>query len=214
MARAPRVVLRIELQKRSKERIVHFSLDVNAWHARTPSVSQARPACCPACEAAGQVPGERVTLVGHGVRLRQVRGPATPEGAAKVVTVVTRRYRCRACGAVIAVVPQGIAARRHFSAGAIGLGLLLYAVLRVPTGELAMRIGLWGRGLSAWRTVVRWMQAIDRGALLARARLRRAPSDWPPRSRAERAAMALASLCPDSACPLATRVFVGAALAA
>lgn len=160
------------------------------------------------------MPGQGVTLVGHGVRLRQVRGPVTAEGAAEVVTVVTRRYRCRACGAVIAVVPRGIVARRHFSASAIGLGLLLYAVLRVHVDELAARVGLWGRGHSAWRTVVRWTQAIDRGALLRRARLRLAPPDWPPRRRAERAAMALASLCPDSACPLATRVFVGAALAA
>jgi hypothetical protein len=153
-------------------------------------------------------------MVGHGVRQRQARGPTSPDREAAVTAVVTRRYRCRACGAVVMVVPRGIAARRHFSAGAIGLGLLLYAVLREHVDEVAARIGLWGRGLSAWRTVVRWTRAVERGVLLPRARLRRAPEDWPPRRRAERAAMALAALCPDSACPLATRVFVGAALSA
>ena len=173
-----------------------------------------RPARCPCCDAAGHVLGERVTLVGHGLRDRQVRGPEEPNAPPRIVTVPTRRYRCRACRAVIVVVPRGVTARRHFSAPAIGLALLHFGVEDASADEVAHRVGLWGTGASAWRTLARWTRAIARGALLPRARVRSVPEDWPPRLVAERAATTLASLAPSSAASLAERVFAGAVLAA
>jgi hypothetical protein len=130
------------------------------------------------------------------------------------VTVVVRRYLCLSCGAVVMTVPRGIAPGRHFSASAIGLALLLYGVLRVSADEVGERVGMWGRGPGAWRTVARWLTAIDAGLLLPCARIRASPAWWSPRRRAERAATTVAALCPASSLPLGDRVFIGAALGA
>ena len=179
-----------------------------------PTTSEARPGRCPACDAAGHVVGAPVTLVGHGVRDRQVRGPTEAGAAPRVITILTRRFRCRPCRAVFSVVPRGLTARRHFSASAIGLGLLLYGVERRRAAEVAKEVGLWGPPPSAWRTLARWSQAVEVGTLLVRARVRAGPSEWPRRERASRAAMTLAALAPSSSGPIASRVMAGAALAA
>jgi hypothetical protein len=200
------------MSRRSEKRIVHFSLDVNAWLSRTPTVSEARPGCCPGCGAAGQVLGQRRTLVGHGVRERQVRGPLTPDAAAAVAIVVVRRYRCLECNAVITVAPRGVASRRHFSASAIGVALYLYGVLGASAVEVSRRIGLWGARPGAWRTLFRWSAAIDSATLFASAHIRASPAKHTLRQRAQRAAMTLGSLSPAGSTALLSRVFVGAAL--
>lgn len=115
---------------------------------------------------------------------------------------------------MVVVVPRGVTPRRHFSAWAIGLALLHFGVEDEGADEVALRVGLWGTGASAWRTLARWTRAIATGALLPRARVRAVPQDWPPRLVAERVATTLASLAPSSAASLADRVFAGAALAA
>lgn len=111
-------------------------------------------------------------------------------------------------------VPRGIAPGRHFSASAIGLGLLLYGMLGASADEVGKRVGLWGRGQGAWRTVKRWLTAIDAGVLLSTARIRASPASWSPRRRAERVATTVAALCPASSRTLGDRVFIGAGLGA
>lgn len=150
--------------------------------------------------------------MGHGIRERQVRGPCAADSAPQQVTISVRRYRCLECKAVITVVPAGVAPRRHFSASAIGLALYLYGALGESSTQVGQRIGLWGAGASAWRTLFRWSAAIDAGSLLRRARIRASPDGFSPRRRAERAAMTLASLSPTSTALMASRVFAGAAL--
>ena len=126
--------------------------------------------------------------------------------------LLVRRYLCRGCGAVLVVVPRQVLARRHFAAGALGLALFLVGKLGARAADAAKRVGSWATGPSAWRTVRRWIGAIDVGDLFGRAR--RAPSAWPPRRRAERAAMSLAALVPETfASDDTARVFAGAALA-
>lgn len=110
------------------------------------------------------------------------------------------------------VVPRGVVARRHFAAGAIGLALFIYGRLAQSAAEAAVRVGCWGRGASAWRTLRRWVGAIDDGRLFRG--VRASPPGWRPRQRAERAAMTLASLVPATASDLGDKVFAGAALAA
>jgi hypothetical protein len=123
-----------------------------------------------------------------------------------------RRYVCRSCAAVITVVPRQVLARRHFGAGAIGFALFVYGKLRAAAGHVAKRVGLWGRGPGAWRTVRRWLAAVEDGRLFRG--VRASPGGWSPRRRAERAAMTLAarSLLPETA-PEEARVFEGAAVA-
>jgi hypothetical protein len=106
--------------------------------------------------------------VGHGLRDRQVRGLPEPGGAARIVVVRVRRYRCLGCGAVITVVPRGVAPRRHFGTGTIGLGLLLRGA---GEGQRKIRDRLGGLGPPeehGWRTLRRWGDAVGRGALLER----------------------------------------------
>ncbi len=124
-----------------------------------------------------------------------------------------RRYLCRACRAVMTVVPRDVVARRHFSAGAIGLALFVYGKLRAAASEVAARIGLWGHGAGAWRTVRRWLTAVEDGRLFRG--IRSSPCGWPPCRRAERAAMTLVAraILPETASETA-RVFAGAAVAA
>ena len=98
-------------------------------------------------------------------------------------------------------------------AGAIGLALLVFGKLGRSADEAAERVGSWARGPSAWRTLRRWLTAIDVGRLFPC--VRGSPRGWPPRRRAERAAMTLASLVPATfAGSEDARVFAGAAHAA
>ena len=127
-------------------------------------------------------------------------------------TIRVRRYRCRRCAAIVAVVPRQVLARRHFAAGAIALALFVFGKLGSTASETASRVGSWARGPGAWRTLRRWLAAIDEGRLFAC--VRGSPDGWSPRQRAERAAMTVAALAPASVgTPEHARVFAGAAFA-
>jgi hypothetical protein len=158
------------------------------------------------------VPGQRLGLVGHGGRDRQLRGPPTLTAEPTARTVRTRRYRCRRCASVIAVVPRQVLARRHFAAGAIALALFIFGKLGSTAADAARRIGSWAHGPGAWRTLRRWIAAIDAGTLFPC--VRGSPEEWTPRQRAERAAMTVAALVPATTDPSEEAlVFAGAALA-
>ena len=159
------------------------------------------------------MPGKPLGLIGHGRRERQLRGPPSAAAAPATRALYVRRYLCRHCGAVLVVVPPQVLARRHFAAGAIALGLLLFGKLGVSASHAAKRIGSWATGPGAWRTLRRWIHAIDEGNLFHG--VRRSPRGWSPRRRAERAAMTLAALVPETFAPdEGVRVFAGAALGA
>lgn len=123
------------VRKRSDSRVVYFDIDIKFWAERVPSVGAVRPACCPACEAAGAPAGGRLGLVGHGKRRRTVRGPLSASGPAGQVTLWLRRYVCRSCGAVITSAPRGVLRGMVYGAVAIALGLALWI----------------SEGLSGWR---------------------------------------------------------------
>ena len=100
--------------------------------------------------------------------------------------------------------------RRHFGAGAIAVALFLFGKLRSPAAVTAERIGSWGQGAGAWRTLRRWIDAVDAGRLFLR--VRAALPDWCPRRRAERAAVAIGALVPAMFAPTELgRVFEAAA---
>jgi hypothetical protein len=152
-------------------------------------------------------------LVGHGLRERQVRGPAVPGGQPETRVVVVRRYRCKRCGGVTTVLPRGLTARRHYSASAIGLALCLHGMRGLSVGETRQRVCTWRVGFETerWTTLASWLAAVAEGRLFAC--VRGSPARASLRRRAERAAATLCGLA-LAADELEAQAFWGAALAA
>ena len=201
------------VRRASGKGIVYSSIDVKKWAAEVPSAETARPACCSACGAASRPAGAPVVLVSHGLRERQVRGPASVSEGPTIRTIFARRYRCRRCGRLTTVLPKGLCARRHYSASAIGLSFCLFGIRRMSIAETRRRICPWGAGFETtrWNTLLAWLTAIEQGQLLSL--VRPSPPWFSLRARAERAATTLSALAttPGSA---EQEVFEGAALAA
>lgn len=107
-------------------------------------------------------------MVGHGLVERQIRGPSMAGGAPEQLVVVLRRYRCRACRAVLVVGPRGLLRQRCYSAGAIVLAFSMYGrgqtsrAVRAATSP-ARVIG--SSAVERWRTLVRWIEAARSGVL-------------------------------------------------
>ena len=91
-----------------------------------------------------------------------------------------RRYRCTACGAIITVVPRGVAPRRHYGYGAIAMALALWALGREPAAAVRRRVCAWpiaGPSATGWPALRRWARAaravstaaLTLGAVAARA---------------------------------------------
>jgi hypothetical protein len=142
--------------------IIHHRLDVKGWCATPPSVEAARPGVCVGCGAASRPVGGPLGLHGHGLRDRQICGPPEADGVPTWIVIVCRRYQCTSCGAILTVVPRGIAPRRHYGHAAIALALALWAVIGVPAAEVRRRV--CARQISAapptrWPTLTRWARA-------------------------------------------------------
>jgi hypothetical protein len=154
-----------------------------------------------------------LVLVGHGLRTRQVRGPANASGIPEVRTLRVRRYRCRLCGGLTTVLPRGLTARRHYSASAIGLSLCLYGMRGLSIGETRWRVCAWRAGFNpeCWTTLPTWVSAIEQGRLFAK--VRPSPASFTIRERAERAAAMLCSLALAGG-SIEEQAFEGGALAA
>ncbi len=178
------------LEIQSTCHVVHSDIEVKFWLEAVPSVDRVRPSRCPRCGVAADAVGNRLEVVGHGLRERQVRGcPAADQPPAQLV-VRARRYRCLRCSAVITVVPAGVARRRHFGAGAIGMALAWFGR---GDAACAVRDRIGGVGPPedrGWVTLRRWARASCSGALFPRLRPVPGPSS---RARAARAAQILSS---------------------
>jgi hypothetical protein len=202
-------------RRASGEGIVYSTIPVKKWAEALPSPEQVRPGCCSRCGAASQPLGASLGLHGHGVRLRQVRGPASATGEPETVTVAVRRYLCQRCGGVTTVLPGGLCARRHYSASAIGLALCLFGLMGHSIEETRTRVCTWRAGfdLNRWTTLRQWVAAVSVGRLLPCITAWR---PWPDgaslRAGAERAAACLCSLALETG-TIAEQAFAGAALA-
>ncbi len=201
------------MRRRSGEGIVYSAIDVKKWAAGIPDIEAARPGCCSFCNAASRPSGAGVVLVGHGLRERQIRGPAGPQGQPETRVIRVRRYRCRLCGGLTTVLPRGLTARRHYSASAIGLSLCLYGMRRLPLGETRQRVCTWPIGFETerWTTLPSWVAAIEQGRLFPG--VRPCPPSFTVRERAERAAATLCALALGAG-SIEAQAFEGAALAA
>lgn len=155
-------------QTRSPQRFVASALGIKPWHARMPTCAEARPGRCPCCGAAAQPVGKPMVIVGHGLVARQVLGPVTARGVPEHLVLQLRRYRCRACGAVLLVGPRGLVSRRWYGAGAMALAFAI--VTRGGTGAAARARTSPSRVLGPaaterWATLDRWLAAARRGDL-------------------------------------------------
>jgi len=160
--RSPAALRRRQLQAipRSGTRIIQSAIDVKFWAVAPPSCSAVRPASCPGCGAASREPGRSLTVVGHGLRSRDVEGPDEPDCAPGSTTVLTRRYRCLGCGAVLVVVPRGVARGLRYTIDAIGYALALWGYARATAERARQAVSVAkARGVSAperWASVRRW----------------------------------------------------------
>ncbi len=137
----------------------------------------------------------------------------TAGGKPEAVVIQVRRYRCRACRAILMVGPRGVVRGRWYSASAIALAFEAY-------GRGESSVAIRGRvspdtvvGTSAcerWVTLVRWVDAAHAGRLFAMADRR----ELERRRVAERVALALAGRAGRAlGDDLAEAAFAGAAIA-
>lgn len=201
------------VSRRSGEGIVYSAIDVKKWAEEIPSVEAARPGRCSCCGAPSRPAGARLVVRGHGLRERQVRGPATARGIPEIRTIRVRRYQCQLCSGLTTVLPRGLTARRHYSASAIGLALCLHGMRGLSLAETRSRVCAWrcGFDMERWTTLPKWLAAIAEGQLFGC--VRPCPASFTVRERAERAAATLCSLALHGG-SLDEQAFEGAALAA
>lgn len=152
--------LRRTLALRSSLRIVHSEIGVKSWTESLPSCASVRPAQCPACEAGSRPAGGSLVLVGHGLRVRTIEGPVAP-GEPPVLTEVTgRRYACRACEAIVVVVPRGVARAHRYSLPAIAAALAWWAYERVKAATVRQRTStaktVGASSATRWASLYRW----------------------------------------------------------
>lgn len=182
----------------SKTRLVQTQLNLKFWTNRTPEVGTVRPARCAGCGAASHPPGRKLVVVGHGVRMRQLRGPCGVGQEPEVLEIRVRRYRCRACGAVLTAGPPEALRYRLFSLVAIVAALSMYGAERVSSREVRRRVSPWrvvgAAAERTWQTLQRWIRAARAGHLFPFAMTARGA----PREVAERVSRMLMAKAPPS----------------
>src|SRR5262249_50889156 len=106
-----------------------------------------------------------VVIVGHGVVERQVLGPAPASGRPEHGVVTLRRYRCRACKAILMVGPRGLVVRRWYGAGAIALAFAVVArggTSPAARARISPSASVGASAVERWATVERWLEAARR----------------------------------------------------
>ncbi len=182
-----------------------------------PSAEAVRPSHCPACEVASRPVGEGLSLYGHGLRERQVRGPSEPGATPELRLLHLRRYLCTRCGAVTVVGPMELLTRRLYSAAAIAWALALFSLAQLSPSAVRGLVSPFAHvgatSAAGWLTLLRWCAAARRGQLFRSVPM--LPADWSARQVAERVATLVASYavpCTEPP-PLTALVFAGAARA-
>lgn len=99
-------------------------------------------------------------IVGHGLRARTIEGPHAPGEDPTLTEIFSRRYDCRACGAILVVVPSSVARGYRYSLAAIGWALALWAhaskapaVVRESTSTATV---IGAASATRWASLRRW----------------------------------------------------------
>ena len=145
---------------RSERRIVQSEIDVKSWATGPPSCSAARPPSCAACGVASRPAGAALVVVGHGLRARRIEGPSAPGEPPSTTELLVRRYACRACDAVLVVVPRGVGRCSRYSLEAIAYALALWGYARASASATrASTSAATARGFASpeqWSSLRRW----------------------------------------------------------
>ena len=145
--------------------------------------------------------GGPLVVVGHGLRERQVLGPAAPGAAPQLILLRLRRYRCIACRAIITVAPRGVLRRRLYAASAIAWALARVGLQGAATAHVRAEISpakvIGIAAAQRWISVPRWIEASREGRLFPQ--FGRHGASCQRRQVAERTAMQLMALAPPSA---------------
>lgn len=158
--------------------------------------------------------GGRLGLHGHGLRERHQWGPTVLGAAAALIAVLSRRYQCQSCGAVIVVVPRGVLRRRLYSASAIALALALWGVTGLAPPEVRRQVSpfaiVGATAAAGWASLRRWSGAVRSRRLFPV--VRALPAEASLRQVAARAATTLAAYAPGAGgLPITSAAFLGAA---
>ncbi len=162
---------------RCPSEIADLQAVVKGWQEQPPAVDQVRPKHCLWCEAPSQPVGQRLNVVGHGRRQRQLWGPLAPQGPPRLVLVWVRRFLCLLCGQSMTVWPPSVVPRRYYSGSAILLALALWAVVGLPSLTVRQQVSPWqvvGDSVQNWASLGRWVRAVQGGRLFAGA----VPRQW------------------------------------
>lgn len=199
----------LEKGPRSKGRIVHSGIDVKSWLEKVPSCEAVRPSHCPVCDTASREPGRALAVVGHGLRVRTIEGVLTPNGEPTLTEVLTRRYECKSCNAIVVVVPSGVGRGYRYSLNAIAWALALWAYTHQSETSVRSRtstsktVGV--ASATRWASLRRWTRcALELFGTM--------PDEVGTlRERASRIATFIASRAPISHGPVPLDAFYGAA---
>lgn len=99
-------------------------------------------------------------IVGHGLRERSVEGPTAPGEEPVTLDVRARRYACRACDAILIVLPRGVGRGVRYSLSAIAHALALWGHARWSAAKTrAATSAARARGPDSperWSSLRRW----------------------------------------------------------
>lgn len=99
-------------------------------------------------------------MVGHGLRVRTLEGPPSPGKAPLLTEILTRRYACRACDAILVVVPRDVARGYRYSLSAIAAALALWAYERMTAASVRARTStakvVGPASATRWASLRRW----------------------------------------------------------
>lgn len=171
--------------------VLSVTFDVKIWmqfSSCCPALDLVRPSRCPKCHAASKPIGHLLNVVGHGTRLR--RFVVMTHG--EPVAIQIRRFRCRACGVTITVLPSDAMPRRHYSRPVIVFAIALLASMTAT--EVRHQVAVVCSDDSSWPQLRVWMNTSwpELGPL---------PRD-PPRIRARAITQAFAGRAPPGLKPI------------
>lgn len=102
-------------------------------------------------------------VVGHGLRARTIEGPLSAHAKPVLTEVLTRRYECRACHAILVVVPKGVARSFRYSCSAIGWALALWGCQHATASSVRARTStaqtVGASSLDRWASLRRWTRS-------------------------------------------------------
>jgi hypothetical protein len=132
-----------------------------------------------------------------------------PEQAPLLTEILTRRYACRACDAILVVVPRGVARSYRYSLPAIAAALALWAYERATAASVRVQTStakvVGSASATRWASLARWTRCA-----LALFGVRPA-EDGTVRERAARVAAFVASKAPLATGSVPWDAFFGAA---